>query len=181
MQRARLRSRKVLCLQGADRTTFLQGLVTNDIMGAQAPALIWTALLTPQGRYTADFFVWPEADRLYLDVHTAHAPTILTQLRRYRLRANVQLSETNLIVEAFWDAPSSSEAEALYVRGARRDPRLPEAGWRLICEMRNDTKGEKPEAYDLHRLTLGLPDPVDCVPHKTLALEANLDLLNGVS
>ncbi|MDM7255337.1 MAG: folate-binding protein, partial [Paracoccus sp. (in: a-proteobacteria)] len=37
-------SRQIIRLSGADRVTFLQGLVTNDIR--RAPC--WAAMLTPQ-------------------------------------------------------------------------------------------------------------------------------------
>ena len=46
-------ARKIFTITGADRVAFLQGLVTNDV--AQG-GLIYTALLTPQGKYLADFF-----------------------------------------------------------------------------------------------------------------------------
>ncbi|MDC1193988.1 folate-binding protein, partial [Planktomarina temperata] len=40
--------RSILQVTGADRTFFLQNLVTNDV---SAPGLHYTALLTPQGKY----------------------------------------------------------------------------------------------------------------------------------
>lgn len=50
-------TRAIIKLTGTDPATFLQGLVTNDIrrLGPQAP--LYAALLTPQGKYLADFFI----------------------------------------------------------------------------------------------------------------------------
>lgn len=50
--------RAVYHVTGADRLTFLQGLLSNDVLplGAQ-DGIIYAALLTPQGKYLADMFV----------------------------------------------------------------------------------------------------------------------------
>ena len=50
--------RAIWRLSGKDVLTFLQGLVTNDVLPlGHAPGLVWTAFLTAQGKYLADFFV----------------------------------------------------------------------------------------------------------------------------
>ena len=49
-------TRRLLRRSGPDAAEFLQGLVTNDVR--RAP--IYAALLTPQGKYLADFFVVPD-------------------------------------------------------------------------------------------------------------------------
>ena len=56
-------TRTVLSLTGADRVPFLQGLITNNVDRA-ADGIIYAALLTPQGKFIADFFVIGEDDRL---------------------------------------------------------------------------------------------------------------------
>ena len=63
--------RSVIAVSGSDRVSFLQGLVTNDVDRASG-GIIYTALLTPQGKFIADFFVIGTADRLLLDVATSH-------------------------------------------------------------------------------------------------------------
>jgi tRNA-modifying protein YgfZ len=52
----RAADRTVLSISGADREKFLHGLVTQDV-GAEGTGLVWSALLTPQGKYLADFFL----------------------------------------------------------------------------------------------------------------------------
>ena len=49
-------SRRILRLTGADTLEFLQGLITNDIERLK-DGLVYAALLTPQGKYLADFFL----------------------------------------------------------------------------------------------------------------------------
>ena len=51
-------TRKIISVTGTDREDFLQNLVTNDVTRVKE-GLVWTALLTPQGKYLADFFLVP--------------------------------------------------------------------------------------------------------------------------
>jgi folate-binding protein YgfZ len=63
--------------------------------------------------------------------------------------------------------------------GFRPDPRLAALGSRAIGAPADPDASE--DAYDAHRLALGVPDPGrDMVPDKTFPIEANLDLLNGI-
>ena len=59
--------RLVYRITGGDRIRFLQGLVTNDTAGL-AEGMVYAALLTPQGKYLADFFLVPDGDAVLLDV-----------------------------------------------------------------------------------------------------------------
>ena len=89
--------RTVLSISGDDRDAFLQGLVTNDVTRAEG-GIIYTALLTPQGKFIADFFVIGQDDRLLIDVATSLAPMLGQRLMMYRLRADVTIRQTALIV-----------------------------------------------------------------------------------
>ncbi|QYU68367.1 hypothetical protein J4558_26775 [Leptolyngbya sp. 15MV] len=56
---AMLPERGVVEVTGEDRAGFLQGLVSNDVERARPGQAVWAALLTPQGKWVADFFVFP--------------------------------------------------------------------------------------------------------------------------
>ena len=60
-------ARRVYRISGKDRVEFLQNLVTNDVRRLDA-GLVWAALLTPQGKYLADFFLVPDGESILLDV-----------------------------------------------------------------------------------------------------------------
>ncbi|GBQ12639.1 glycine cleavage system protein T [Swaminathania salitolerans LMG 21291] len=174
MARAWLVDRKVISLSGGDRVGFLQGLVSNDVTCADRTRLVWAALLTPQGRYLSDFFIWHEEDRLLLDVPAPHAETLCRRLARFRLRADIRIDMTDEIVEACWGETAQDDG--------RRDPRLDAAGTRRILPQDAVTEAEDGlSAYHAHRIALGLPSPDDCESEKTLLLEANFDWLNGIS
>jgi hypothetical protein len=166
---AALPDRAVVRVDGPDARSFLQGLVSNDVTGA---APVWSALLTPQGKWLHDFFVVPDGNSLLLETEAARADQMLTLLRKFRLRSKVALTVEAPAVHVGWgDAPPPP--------GAWPDPRLAEAGWRLAGAATPDAGAE---AYDLHRLALGLPNGVpDCEPEKSILIECGFDELHGIS
>ncbi|MCS6891536.1 MAG: folate-binding protein [Rhodovarius sp.] len=168
-----LPDRAVIELAGEDRITFLQGLVSNDVRQAGPGRAVFAAFLTPQGRWLADFFIHATPDALLLDCEAGHVPLLVQRLSRLRLRARIRLSETGRAVLVGW-------GDAAPIPGAVPDPRLAEAGWRAI-----GAPGDAPdlsEAYDLHRLALGLPDGSrDLRAEQTLLLEAGYDELHAIS
>jgi folate-binding protein YgfZ len=171
---ALLPGRGVVEVAGEDRLAFLQGLVSNDVTLAGSGRAVWAALLTPQGKWLADFFIFAAGDRLLLDCARDQAPMLVTLLSRYRLRAKVALRDASaeFSVSAGWgNAPMPAGIAA-------PDPRLPEAGWRTLSPVAADATAED---YDSHRLSLGLPDTADMEPQKTVLLEAGFDELSGIS
>jgi len=177
-QIALLPSRAVIEVAGDDAVSFLQGLVSNDVTQAAPAHAVWAALLTPQGKWLADFFIFSDGARLLLDVERAQIAMLVQRLGRYRLRAKVSLTElSDWHVYAAWGEPAEVPADAV----AAPDPRLPEAGLRILSPalLAETASGE---AWDAHRLALGLPDGSrDLESEKSVLLEAGFDELGGVS
>jgi glycine cleavage system aminomethyltransferase T len=67
-------------LRVPDREKLLHGLVTHDV-GAPGNGLVWSALLTAQGKYLADFFLLNRGEDILLDVKTDLAPGLAQKLR----------------------------------------------------------------------------------------------------
>jgi len=174
---AALPERAVIEVGGEDRIAFLQGLVSNDVAAAAPGRAVWAALLTPQGKWLADFFILTEGERLLLDCERTQVPMLMQRLGRFRLRAKVALRAADeLHVYAAWGA-----APALPAAIVTADPRLPEAGWRVVSAEPLPTTALEVD-WDRHRLKLGLPDGSrDLESEKTVLLEAGFDELNGVS
>ncbi len=158
--------RTVLALTGADREAFLQGLVTNDVRGI-AGRIVYAAMLTPQGKYLADFFVVGDADRILIDVATDLAPMLAQRLTMYRLRADVQIAATDLIVSRGLGAPPA---------GAMADPRHPGLGWRHY----GPTDLSDGTDWDAVRTTLLIPETGAELGPDTYILEAGFERLHGV-
>lgn len=71
-----LSTRGRIVLRGADRASYLQGLLTNDVAALKPGEGCYSAMLTPQGRMTADMTVVNLGAELLLDV----APGVTTRL-----------------------------------------------------------------------------------------------------
>lgn len=161
-------NRVVLAISGPDREVFLQGLVTNDIRNlAQGP--VYAAILTPQGKYLADFLLVQGPDGVFwLDVAAGLADDLLRRLTMYRLRAQVSIARTDLPVTRGLGAPPP---------GAVADPRHPALGWRAY-----GVAGGPPVIdWDAIRVEHCIPESlVELVPNDTYILEAGFERLHGV-
>ncbi|MDJ0639457.1 MAG: folate-binding protein [Paracoccaceae bacterium] len=159
-------ARTVLKVTGDDREDFLQNLVTNDV-GKLADGLVWAALLTPQGKYLADFFLVPADDAILIDVAETLAPDLLKRLTMYRLRAAVQIEATDTpVARGLGPAPD----------GAFQDPRDPALGWRAY-------DGRASEDVDWNALRVAHLVPAsgeELLPGESYPLEMNFEALNGV-
>lgn len=178
-QLAQLPSRGVIEIAGDDRVAFLQGLVSNDVARATPGHAVWAAYLTPQGKWLADFFILSDHERLLLDVERNQAAMLIKGLGRFRLRSKVTLRDVSaaLHVHAAWGGTPDLGAGTI----AAPDPRLPAAGWRILAPEPLPASATQ-DAWNAHRLALGLPDgSADLEAEKSLLLEAGFDELNGVS
>jgi folate-binding protein YgfZ len=176
---ALLPDRGVIEVGGEDRLAFLQGLVSNDVTLAAPDRAVWAALLTPQGKWLADFFIVAEGERLLLDCERGQIEMLVAKLSRYRLRARATVTDRSgeLGVAVAWGGDPPELAGALIFA----DPRLPEAGWRLISPVAPAASADATE-WDAYRVSLGLPDgSKDLEADKTVLLEAGFDELNGIS
>jgi folate-binding protein YgfZ len=145
--------------------SFLQGLVTQDVVLGSLPA--YGALLTPQGKVLADFLIWEDGDDLLLDVAAELADGVAKRLSMYRLRRAISIARDEALA-VHWSAEP--------VEGALLDPRLPTLGYRWLAPADGASVDE---AWAAHRLSLGVAEGSDLVD--TLWLECNAVELNGVS
>lgn len=158
-------TRRLIAATGPDAAHFLQGLVTNDVKKAAAGP-VYAAMLTPQGKYLADFFVVAQPEGYWLDVAEDQAEPLLRRLSMYRLRAKVDLALTDLPV-----ARGTGPAPA----GAVADPRHVALGWRLYGQV-----GDDGTDWDALRVALTIPETGIELTPDTYILEAGFERLNGV-
>jgi folate-binding protein YgfZ len=90
--------RAVLGLGGADRASFLHGLLTNDVQALASGSGCYAAWLTPQGRMITDLHVLAAEDRMLLDVPAELAPDLLQRLDRNVFAEDVQLIDLSRAV-----------------------------------------------------------------------------------
>lgn len=83
--------RTVVRTVGADRVTFLQGMLTNDVAGLTPGGGCPALLLTIQGRVTADVRVAALPDELWLDVDVRARPDLVEALEKLIIADDVEL------------------------------------------------------------------------------------------
>jgi len=163
-----LNNRKVLGLKGSDCKKFLQNLISNDI-NLIDDGLVYSALLTPQGKYIADFFVVPLEDALGIDVHADLAQTLLERLNIYKLRSDVEIKELEVTVALGLTDPPE---------GAFTDPRHPKLGWRLYSI--DAEKFNQPINWTKLRVDYVIPEYRSELTGESYILEMGFERLNGV-
>lgn len=176
--KAFLPHRGILEIQGTDRASFLQGLITNDTELLTPDRSLYAALLTPQGRFLYDFFITDQGESLFLEGEAERLEALIQKLTLYKLRSDVTLvPRPDLNVYALWGDDLATGPQTY------RDPRSEAVG------LRGWGDADHPEAtpaswedYDLHRLKLGIPEGGrDLIPEKSIPLEVTLDDLNAIS
>lgn len=195
-----LPDRGLIAVTGADVCEFLQGIVTNDMETVTDSRAVYAALLTPQGKYLHDFFVFRIGGVLYLDCEAARRDDLMRRLAIYRLRADVALEDASddfavhaLFGADVWDAAGIAPQEgfaAPFGGGAvYADPRTAALGARAALPPDRAARvlaeagfAEADHAtYDGLRIGLGIPDGSrDMDLEKSLPLEYGFDDLNGV-
>ena len=160
-------TRTILRLSGSDTRDFLQGLITNDIAKLDV-GLVYAAILTPQGKYIADFFLAADGEDVLLDVAAELGQMLTKRLTMYKLRAEVAIEPSGLNVQrGTGDAP----------KGAFADPRHPDMGWRLYSAADEARDGTD---FDAIRVAHCIPETGIELTPDTFILEAGYERLNGV-
>src|SRR6185369_12864692 len=82
-----------IVVSGKDRASYLQGLLTNDIVALGPGQGCYTAYLTAQGRMIADLWVYELGDVMLLRVLRDVKPTVLSKLDQFIFSEDVQLGD----------------------------------------------------------------------------------------
>jgi folate-binding protein YgfZ len=168
-----LTNRTIIEITGSDREAFLQGIITQDIKRLESQPVIYSLMLSPQGKFQFDFFIVHLGDLWFVDIDTSRSQAFLQRLQIFKLRSDVSLK-----VNTEWQVGVSSrplEMENCFV-----DPRLKELGYRfydkkIVSEKENDI-------YQMRLLSLGVPDGAqDMIVDKSIPLEWGMDELNAIA
>src|SRR5947208_7965996 len=166
MKAAFLPDQGVVKVNGDGARDFLNGLVTSDVTLLRPGLGRFGALLTPQGKITADFLI-TEAPSVHgggflIDCPRALAQPLTDNLGFYKLRAKVAIVNLSdsLGVLAAWDGGPAVKPDLAFA-----DPRQENFGWRVLvpedlapklaaligADLVDST------AYEAHRIGRGVP------------------------
>jgi tRNA-modifying protein YgfZ len=108
-----------IVVSGADRASYLHGLLTNDIKALKAQQGCYAAYLTAQGRMVSDLFVYELGDVMLLSLPRSTKDLVLQKLDQFVFSEDVQLGD---VTEGFAEigivGPRSSAALGQVLTGA---------------------------------------------------------------
>ena len=168
------KNRAILTLKGKDKIDFLQALTTNNIESIPKEDIVYTAILSPQGKYLFDFFVFSLTDNeIFIDIHKSRADAIKKFLEFYKLNSDVIISYRSCQIVI------CSQKEGMY---SFTDPRAKILGWRCYDfkeELKIQDQGF--EDFQINRLKNLVPETgVELIPEKSYILELNFEKIQGV-
>ena len=151
--------RRVLAISGADRASWLQGLLTNDVASLAEGESRYAAYLTPQGRMISDMNVVAQGGRLLLDVPAPLASPLGEKLDALIFAEDVQVTDESgrilvwtVVKDTFTDVVSES---------------LP-AEYKPLPEIDLDT-------FEVIRIERGIPKFLADMSEDTIPLEAGIE------
>mgnify|MGYP001467156941 FL=1 len=159
--------RTVLCVSGPDAKSFLQNLVTNDVTKL-SNNIIYSALLSPQGKLVTDFFLLDSGQDILIDVNSQVSEALLKLLSLYKLRAEISIEKTDLKVST---GIKNKPQKAL------EDPRHPNMGWRYYSKK---DISEKNIDWKNLRIENLIPEFGKELSSDSYILEYGFEKLNGV-
>lgn len=160
-------NRVILSVSGPDAKSFLQNLVTNDVTKLNNN-IVYSALLTPQGKLVSDFFLVDSDQGILIDVNSKASDTLLKRLMLYKLRAEISVEKTNLKVST---GIKNKPQKAL------DDPRHPKMGWRYYS---SEDLSEKNIDWEKLRVENLIPEFGKELSSDSYILEYGFENLNGV-
>jgi tRNA-modifying protein YgfZ len=110
--------RAQIAVAGADRATYLQGLLTNDIQALAEGSGCYAAWLSPQGRMLTDMHVLQSSGMLLLDVPADQASAVLMRLDQFLFSEDVRIESLVEAMTGVWLHGPQAAAVIEHVVGA---------------------------------------------------------------
>ena len=175
---------KFIEISGQDSVTFIQNLITNDINKCKANHFLYSCLLTPQGKFLTDFFIFKNNEKFIFEVHDNFYEDFLQKLNIYKLRSNINIKENKLFFSfiIFGELEINNHYEILNL-----DPRNSNIGKRLIqydpiIKFNEEIIEIDEKKYHEILIQNKIPySPFDLEKNKSLLLENNFNNINAIS
>ena len=175
---------RFLSIEGGDSNEFLQNLITNDINKCSEDNILYSCLLSPQGKFLSDFFIFKKDERYLIETHSLFYEKLLKKLNLYKLRAKVNINKVNNLYSYSVFGELQKDQDTFIFN---TDPRNKNIGSKLIHLKKNpkilDHFNEiNEEKY--HQVLIQNTVPLshyDLEENKSLLLENNFENLNSIS
>jgi len=187
-----LEDRGVLRAHGPDMFDLLQRLVTGNLEEVTENRAVYSLLLTPQGKFLFDFFLFADPtqpDAILIDCAASRLADLQRRLTMYKLRADASFDDVSRAFSTVAVWPGTEETVTISNVSFVPDPRGAFLGWRSILPageidgVLSGLQGTQTDAagYRAFCVSRGVPDGArDIGVDQDFPIETNLDLLNGI-
>ena len=186
-----LKDRDIISVSGSDSASFLQNVITNDINKLNESNSLYSALLTPQGKYLHDFFILKHEKNYLIDCESETAENLLSCFQKYKLNANIEFknitSDNSVAIIAYKKFQQIQKNDVVDI--VFSDPRTNLMGARIISKLEKlnlaikklGLKLTDQEQYFETAHALGLPiKGLKNLQNQIFALELNFEEEKGV-
>jgi len=195
-----LENRGLISIIGEDAKEYLQNIITNDINKVSRSSTIFSALLSPQGKYLFDFFVIKNDRGYLLDCDGNSVKSLIDNLSKYKIRSKVEIkdiSSSNVVGIIHYENFKMIQKElnkqtfTLHFRDSPVfvDPRDSDLGARIISPLeklyltikRLNLKIVENNSYFKKAFLKGIPvEGLMSLQNQLFGLEINFEKLNAI-
>jgi folate-binding protein YgfZ len=195
-----LEDRGLISITGDDAKEYLQNIITNDIDKVDLGNSIFSALLSPQGKYLHEFFITSCDNGYFLDCSNKSKEDLIGHLSKYKLRSKTEIKDfsSNYVVgvlshEKFKEIQSENKksTDTILYRESPLfiDPRKKELGARILSSLEKlhltvkklNLKIIDSAIYFKKAHSLGIPEKgLINLKEQLFGLEANFEELNAI-
>ncbi len=183
---------KFLVIRGTDRKKFLQGLISNDVHKLTPKAGIYSALLTPKGKFLFDFYLAEKNDDIFLECASKKIESLKLKLKLYKLRSDIEIEILDEKKSFILPKTLKSKIEKLNFNNKLfyfDDPRVPDELIKIYCSENDFEKIKKnlnlkpinEKDFKNFEIDNFLPQFSDLIEEDCFfLLELRFDKLNGI-
>ena len=195
-----LEDRGLISISGKDAREYLQNIITNDINKVSETSSIFSALLSPQGKYLFEFFIIKSNNGYFLDCDNKITKELMNSLVKYKLRSQVEIKDLSsefvigvINLDKFKEIQNNEKNKAntiLYKESSIFvDSRKKELGARILSNLKKldlaikelNLKKSDIRTYLDHAYRHGIPvKGLENLKEQLFGLEANFEQLNGI-
>lgn len=165
-------ARDLINAEGPDAEQLLNSILSADISGKKPGDIVYSCLLTPQGKVLDVMYLHRLTNGFLIDVFQGRGAPLAKQLNMYKMRARATFEK---VPGGVFVAPDEQAPE-----DAGADPRMEGLGrrWYTLGPL---VSGPKSPSYFQLMRRLGIPEfGLDYQSEDVFPMDVNLDVLNAV-
>lgn len=174
-----LKDRALISLFGEGIKEFLQGILTNDINNLKDKGLLYSLMLTPQGKFLYDFFLWQKNDKVFIDCLSVDRDEIIQKLNLYKLGKDIEINPVeeygvlfvSAVIPGFVDPRFPNHSSRIYLEKDKQSVFLEKQNISIVTD-----------EYSKFLCDNVLPDAsYDMIKGRSFPLEYGMDNYNAIS